>query len=292
MLKRQRCLLYMIERAGRPVTHFELTKWSFLLAHEMPSGGGAAFYQFLPYQRGPFSFCLYREAGVLVRNGYLLDHGKSWRLVEDVPRPTDDLPTLVRADAARVVERFGGQAQDELMDYVYGHFPWFTVNSNARKLDSRPVGTAAICTAGYEGWQVDGFLNMLMRAGIQRLLDVRNNPVARRYGFHKSTLGRLCGKVGIEYLHFPELGIPSDLRRELTGPADYGALLAQYETGTLGRETGAVGKVAQLTREKPSVLMCMEADPQRCHRSRLAKVVQGMTALPVHHLGADDESRV
>lgn len=166
MLKRQRCLLYMIERAGRPVTHFELTKWSFLLAHEMPSGGGAAFYQFLPYQRGPFSFCLYREAGVLVRNGYLLDHGKSWRLVEDVPRPTDDLPTLVRADAARVVERFGGQAQDELMDYVYGHFPWFTVNSNARKLDSRPVGTAAICTAGYEGWQVDGFLNMLMCAGI------------------------------------------------------------------------------------------------------------------------------
>ena len=58
MLNRQKCVLYLIERARRPVTHLELTAWAFLLAHEMPSGGGSAFYDFLPYQYGPFSFTL------------------------------------------------------------------------------------------------------------------------------------------------------------------------------------------------------------------------------------------
>jgi hypothetical protein len=71
MLNRQKCLLLMAERAGRPVTHLELTKWAFLLAQESLSGGGPAFYDFLPYKYGPFSFTLFHEADHLVRNGYL-----------------------------------------------------------------------------------------------------------------------------------------------------------------------------------------------------------------------------
>ena len=285
MLNRQKCLLFMIERAGRPVTRFELTKWAFLVAHEMPSGGGAAFYQFLPYQFGPFSFCLYREAHALVRDGYLIENENSWCLAEDVPRPTADLPKRVRDDAARVVARFADKRPSTLTDYVYDGFPWFTANSNIRRLCARPAAPAAVHTVGYEGWQVDGFLNMLMRAGIQRLIDVRNNPVARRYGFHKSTLGRLCGNVEIEYVHFPQLGICPEFRRNLEGAADYEALFARYEGGTLPREAEAVNRVAELMTGKPTALMCVEADPQRCHRSRLAKAVARVAALPVLHLG-------
>lgn len=292
MLNRQKCLLHMVELAGRPVTHFELTKWAFLLAHEMPSRGGAAFYQFLPYQFGPFSFCLYQEAGALVHNGYLVEGEDSWRLVEEVPRPTAGLPQAVREDAARAVRQFGDRARDALMGYVYERFPWFTVNSTVRRLDKRPVASAAVYTVGYEGWQVDGFLNMLMRAGIQRVIDVRNNPVARRYGFHKSTLGRLCGKVEIEYAHFPQLGVRSELRRNLEGPADYGALFTRYEDETLPREKDPVKRVAELVSKKASVLMCMEADPQRCHRSRLAKAVASVADLPVRHLGGEDATGV
>jgi len=289
MLNRQKCLLYMIEQAGRPVTRLELTKWAFLLAHEMPSGGGTAFYQFLPYRHGPFSFCLYREADTLVRNGYAVDDGKSWSLVKDVPRPTDSLSRRVRADAARVVERFGARRPDALVDYVYREFPWFTVNSVVRKLGVRPVGPRAVYTAGYQGWHVDGFLNMLMRAGVQRIVDVRSNPVARRYGFHKSTLRRLCGKVQVDYLHCPQLGIRSEWRRDLAGAADYEALLTRYEAETLRREAPAVEEVAALVAGRPTVLMCMEADPQCCHRTRLAARVAQATDLPVRDLGGDDE---
>jgi len=292
MLNRQKSLLYMMEQAGRPVTHLEMTKWAFLLAHETPSRGGAAFYQFLPYHRGPFSFCLYREMDGLVRDGYLVDDGKAWRIVHDVDRPTRDLPRPVRDDAARVVQRFRDKDSAALTDYVYRRFPWYTVNSVVRKLQPRPVASTAVFTVGYEGRLVDGFLNFLLRAGIQHVIDVRSNPVARRYGFHKCTLDRLCGKVQIKYSHFPQLGIPSDLRHGLETTSQYEALFSRYEADILPREGKVLAKVAALMTERPSVLMCMEADPSRCHRSRLASAVAGDTGLSVHHLGDRDETGV
>jgi len=285
MLNRQKLILEMIERAGRPVGHLELTKWSFLLAHETPSLGGASFYQFLPYQLGPFSFCLYREIGALVHDGYLANEGKAWRIVEDVKRPAGGLPPSVQEDAVGVVKRFQDMPSNALLAYVYQRFPWFTVNSVKRRLQTRPVAAPAVYTVGYEGWLVDGFLDMLMRSGIQRVLDVRNNPVARRYGFHKGTLSRLCDNVCIEYQHFPQLGVPREWRQGLETSADYEALFARYEEVVLGRETAAVDKVAAMMTEKPTVLMCMEADAAQCHRSRLAAAVARKIDLLVRDLG-------
>ena len=292
MLNRQKSLLFMLERAGRPVSHLELTKWAFLLAQEMPSRGGASFYQFLPYLYGPFSFCLYQEVGALVRDGYLVDENNLWRVVADVPRPTATMPGDVRADAARVVDRFKDATKDTLIEYVYGRFPWFTVNSALKQLRERPVAEIQVYTVGYEGWLADGFLDVLLRAGIQRLIDVRSNPVARRYGFHKSTLARLCGNVEIEYRHVPQLGIPSEQRQGLNTTSDYEALFARYETETLPRERRAVAEVAALMTERPSALMCMEANPAQCHRSILAKALASNLDLPVQHLGMRNATRI
>lgn len=289
MLNRQKSLLYMIEKADRPVQHLELTKWSFLLGHEMASRGGTSFYRFVPYRLGPFSFCLYQEVSALVRDGYLADtmanEREVWRIVEDIARPTGDLAQAVRADIARVVERFKDTPADRLLNYVYQRFPWFTVNSIKQKLQARPVAAPGVFTVGYEGQQIDGLLNLLMRAGIQKVLDVRRNPVSRRYGFHGKTLNRLCGVLQIEYVHLPELGIPSVLRQNLSSLADYEALFVHYERDTLKRETAALDKAAALMLEKPSVLLCMEADPSRCHRSRLAEVISQRTGLPIRDLG-------
>ena len=145
---------------------------------------------------------------------------------------------------------------------------------------------------GYEGLLVDGFLDLLIRKGIRRVLDVRRNPVARRYGFHKSTLKRLCGYVQVAYEHFPELGIPSRLRRDLRSPEDYEAIFGQYERDTLRTEGAALGRVATLIVDKPSVLMCMEADPSRCHRTRLAKTMSLKIGLPVLDLWDQNEAGV
>jgi len=292
MLNRQKSLVYMIEQAGRPVTRLEMTKWAFLLVHETPSRGGSAFYQFFPYHLGPFSFCLYREIDGLVKQGYLIDEGKAWRVVEDMELPTGGLLRSVRQDAERVVQRFRDKDSEFLVDYIYRRFPWYTMNSQARKLQRRPVASHAVFTVGYEGRLVDGFLDLLLRCGIQHIIDVRSNPVARRYGFHKSTLDRLCGKVQIGYSHFPQLGIPSGLRHGLETPGQYEALFQQYEADVLPREERAVAKVASLMKERPSALMCMEADPSKCHRTRLARAIARETGLSIHDLGENDEAGV
>ena len=288
MLNRQKCILFMIDRAGRPVTHLEITKWAFLTALEMPSGGGSSFYDFLPYQYGPFSFAMFRELDGLVRKGYIREaewSGRAaWELVGDMRSETANLAKDVQGDAARVVERFIGKSDDELIDYVYDRFPWYTANSKIRRLASRPVADTAVYTVGYEGCSIDGFLNVLMRQGIQRIVDVRRNPVARRYGFHKSSLNRLCGNLSIDYVHFPEVGIPSELRRELDSPSAYAKLFDQYQRELLPKVQDAVQAIAGLIVEKSTTLMCMEADPDMCHRTRLAGSVSAITHLPICHI--------
>jgi len=278
----------MIEKASRPVDHLTLVKWAFLLSREMPSVGGPSFYDFVPYHYGPFSFALFREADNLVRNGYLreikVDGRDFWELVPDAPANTQSLSRDVRRDASRVVERFPDKPSDNLLDYVYKQFPQYTVNSKLRQLKQRCVAEIALYTIGYEGCSIDRLLDMLIRKGIQRVIDVRHNPVARRYGFHKSTLERLCGKVSIGYVHVPEVGIPSELRKDLGGPMAYVQLFERYEQELLPKAQKSVRRITRLMKEKASVLMCMEADPDMCHRTCVAKAVSSITHLPIHHL--------
>lgn len=285
MLNRQRVILHMLENAGRPVSRMELTKWSFILRHETTTGGGKAFYRFVPYHYGPFSFCLYQEAAGLVRKGLLREPDeRTWELNAEVRSSTATLTSAIRNDIVGTVHQFGRRRLQDVTQYVYRCYPWFTVNSKRGRRHSRPVAPLAVYTAGYEGQSVDGFLNMVLRRGIQRIMDVRHNPVARRYGFHKNTLDRLCRLLDIQYVHVPELGIPPERRESVRTCADYDALFRRYEGEIAGIKTRAIARVVALMMAKPSVLMCMEADPNRCHRSRLAKIVANKANLPVRHL--------
>ncbi len=284
MLNRQRVLVHLLQQAGRPVSKIDLMKWCFLLRNEMPSQGGSAFYHFLPYHFGPFSFCLYREIDQLVCDGIVESSGERFWHVCGEAATAERLSDSVKQDISRILRRFNEKSTSQLMNYVYQQYPWFTVNSKRKQHATRPVASLAVYTAGYEGQQVDAFLNMLLLKGIQRLLDVRNNPVSRRYGFHKTTLGRLCESLDIEYLHRPELGIPPVLRQTLKTQADYESLFRRYETEVLTDEMAAVEEVSRLVQTKPTVLVCMESDPHKCHRTCLARAVSEKSRLPVQHL--------
>lgn len=289
MLNRQKAILYILEKAGRAVHRMELTKWCFLLSREMPSKGGPSFYQFVPYHYGPFSFCLYREADTMVAEQFLKEpDAKTWTLGDHSPAPTRNLSRGIVKDISTLVERFKSKSPQELIEYIYTRYPFFTVNSRRGKRMMRPVAPIAVYTAGYERLLIDGFLNMLVQYGITCLIDVRNNPVARRYGFHKTTLARLCRSLDIHYVHVPELGIHSQYRRNLKTLADYQAIFRQYTATTLNVELNAIDKVTKLIRERPSLLVCMEADPVYCHRTWLAKHIADKTSLPVKHLDSSE----
>ncbi|MCK9459342.1 MAG: DUF488 domain-containing protein [Proteobacteria bacterium] len=285
MLSRQRVLLYLLETAGGRVDHLHATKLAFSLKHDTASRGGDAFYDFLPYKFGPFSFALYQEAGKLGQAGLLTDEGKRWKISDEGKKQIGDLPSDVKRDADEVVTKLGRLSSDALLRTVYARHPWFTILSEVTRKERRPVAEPAVYTAGYEGLSVDAFLDRLLRRGIERVIDVRNNPVARRYGFHRRTLQSLCDKLGVEYRHFPELGIRSEDRQTLETSEDYDVLFKAYEHRIARYDSASVREVALLMREKPSVLLCMEADPARCHRTRLARAVESLISLPVSDLG-------
>ena len=285
MLNRQKAVLFMLQAAGRPVSHMELVKWCFLVSHETPSRGGSSFYEFLPCQMGPFSFCLYREADKLVQKGLLREaDALTWEVTANTEAAVTRLPVGVRDDLLTVVGRFKHASIESLLNYVYRKFPWFTINSKREQRQSCPVAAPAIYTAGYEGQHVDGFLNGLLRAGLKRVIDVRHNPVSRQYGFHKSTLTRLCGRVGLDYDHMPFLGIPSGLRKSEQF-ATRGELLRHYEEEILPSRGSAIAELAEVITGAATALVCMEAAPADCHRSRLADALAEATGLPVCHLG-------
>ena len=285
MLTRQKILLLMLKHAGRPVGRVELMKWCFLLRRDSKTEGGSSFYDFVPYKLGPFSFAMYQEIERLESMSYILSHGEqAWKLNPELSGAAVGVSSAVEREVRAVVNDFGRLTNDELLDYVYQRHPAFTVNSERQKLAPRPKAEVAVYTAGYEGLSIDGFLNLLVSSGIERLIDVRSNPTARRYGFHKSTLSRLLNRLEIEYRHFAELGIPSEVRQLFPADGDRRMMFDEYEVATLSREGIAVRDVAMLVSERPSVLVCMEAEPSRCHRSRLANPVSELTKLPIIHL--------
>lgn len=44
-------------------------------------------------------------------------------------------------------------------------------------------------TIGYNGMDIDRFIAILRKAGIQHLVDIRKRPLSRKKGFSKTKLG-------------------------------------------------------------------------------------------------------
>ena len=287
MLYRQRVVLYLIHLVGGQVSRLQLVKLCFLLGQEAKSFEGSSFYNFLPYRYGPYSFSLYHEIDSLVRNGYIVEADKNnWRLLNYNDGIHEGLPREMRIEAEDLAKKYGALEVSKLVEMVYRKHPWFTINSEDAKSRKakRPISAAAIYTIGYEGISIDNFLNRIMECGISRIVDVRRNPVARRYGFHRSTLSRLSKRIDVEYVHHPEFGIASEKRKNLNGPADYQALFRDYEKSTLDQMPKDVEMLGKLFSESPSALLCMEANPESCHRNRLAKKLSQVSGLEVVHL--------
>lgn len=285
LFSRHRALLAIMDEAGDYAEPSMLIHLAFLLRQEARTAGGSAFFQFLPYKTGPHSFVLDQEARKLASAG-LLDQQNdgSWALTRTGKQAACDLDVSVRADIRELVRRAANRSVDWLRHYVFDHYPWFTLNARSGGQIDRPVADIAVYTAGYEGLHVDGFLNGLLRVGIHRLVDVRNNPVARRFGFHGSTLNRLCQSVGIEYVHMPDLGIPSSMRANINAEGARERLLADYATKTLPERTQNIRHLTSLVRQQPTVLVCVEADPSCCHRASLAEMISDEARLTCKHL--------
>jgi uncharacterized protein (DUF488 family) len=287
-------ILGILLESKHPVSKIRLMKLLFLLHRETPLGKSTTFYEFLPYKYGPYSFSVSRDLDKWMSEGMIVGEVldvATGRKSAAADSYRDMVPLALRQELRGLVTKHQFQSDDQLINDVYARYPRYTVLSE--RIQPRPKRTfakPAIYTIGYEGHSIDGFFRTLIEERMARLIDVRRVPLSRKPGFSKKMLALRCSKIGVEYVHFPEVGIASDQRQNLSDFASYQRLLDRYEK-TLPKKESVIAQIALLSQEKPSALMCFEADVRCCHRSRLASCLTVITGLPLRHLkiAADGE---
>lgn len=279
LYKRQKLLLDLVHAAGGELTATDLQKLLFLYSRyceEDPS------FQFVPHRFGCFSFQSSADRMTLQQKGLIYESAEShWKLT---PKARPFLDRKRKAALEYFLTRTVPERGNDLVRRTYRLYPYFATRSEIlerilpdqgeRKAihGARPAVTGqALFTIGYEGDSVDGYLDRLIRNGVNLLCDVRRNPLSRKTGFSKGQLESYCGKVGIEYRHLPELGIPGHRRRELNTMADYQVLFAEYRSEDLPQARPTIDELGTLLRDfKRIALTCFEKEHQCCHRHCVA----------------------
>lgn len=295
LFERQRVFLTLLDALGGQVGPTDFQKLLFLYTRkqETPS------YEFVPYKFGCFSFSSYADKRRLVERGLLENDADQWKLTSE-GRTTIRKRSVDPIVAARFSKDHSTLRGNDLVAEVYRRYPYYAIRSEIldkvlrSKVDKERVAEerlakarAGLLTIGYEGKCLETYLNQLLRAGATVLCDVRRNPLSRKYGFSKKSLSGACESLGIRYEHIPELGIPSEDRRELKTQADYDALFADYERESLPLQTEALATIRSWIKAGESVaLTCFELHPHQCHRHCVAEALEiaGGKRLKAKHL--------
>jgi hypothetical protein len=295
LFDRQKRLLALVNALGGKVGGQDYQKLLLLYCHEVEEEPS---YEFVPYKFGGFSFTSYGDKRRLIEKGFLVDEDRSWKLT-----PTGKMLSvteLLRNQMNQFAKRYRGLRGDALVAATYTRYPYYAIRSEItdrvltgdattmNAIDAaRPTATQrGLCTIGYEGQSLEGYLNLLIWDSVTLLCDVRRNPLSRKYGFSKSTLSKSCEGVGIRYEHLPELGIASEDRRELKTQADYDALFEAYRRDHLPKQNNALNKIKNwIDKGERVALTCYERVPERCHRHCVAAALNhqfGKAFTPQH----------
>ena len=153
-------------------------------------------------------------------------------------------------------------------------------------------------TIGVYDWTFEKWLGALRGAEATQVLDLRQRRGVRgtRYAWANSTrLQAALAEAGIEYRHRKELAPTTELR-ELQYREDdrLGVrkrsrveLAAEYRQRYLREILSRVSLrpiVEAMPVDGAAALMCVEADPEACHRSLVAERLEAEFGLTVEHL--------
>jgi uncharacterized protein (DUF488 family) len=130
-----------------------------------------------------------------------------------------------------------------------------------------------LCTIGFTGKTAEEFFALLRDAGVQSVIDVRQNRTGQLSAFAKHPdlefFLRQIGKIG--YRHEPLLAPTPELRRSYQEDKDWAA----YEEGLLKllKQRG-VPKSLDVSNWPANVaLLCTEPGPEKCHRRLVADLL-------------------
>jgi len=138
-------------------------------------------------------------------------------------------------------------------------------------------------TIGHSNHLLTDFLNLLLKYGIDCIVDVRSIP-ASKYSpqFNKETLQGFLRSYNMDYQFFGyELGARRNDSFNELGYVDFELTVqtALFQEG--------VHKLTPLLEKKNIALMCSEADPLECHRFSLVGRYYHEEGLDVNHILKD-----
>ena len=156
----------------------------------------------------------------------------------------------------------------------------------------------AVATIGVYGFDQAGFLAALARARVTVLLDVRQRRGVRGREYAWANSARLqaaLADAGIEYRHHKELAPTTELRqlqyaedeRRGVGKRSRVELATEYRERYTHEILDPVDLgpiVASLPVDGAAALMCVERDPEACHRSLIAERMAAEHGVSVRHL--------
>ncbi len=130
-------------------------------------------------------------------------------------------------------------------------------------------------TIGYQETPPKAVLDELENAGVKLLVDVRAVAASRRPGFSKNQLAAGLKERGIGYLHFRDLGTPTEGRLAARA-GDMKALQRIYakhlKTPQAKQEMSELA--ALVDKAGPVCILCYERDHSVCHRKYIAEIIE------------------
>jgi uncharacterized protein (DUF488 family) len=156
----------------------------------------------------------------------------------------------------------------------------------------------AAATIGVYGFSSERFLAALRNANVRQLLDVRQRRGVRGSEYAWANAARLQAALaenGIEYRHHKELAPTTELRqlqyredaRLGVGKRSRDELAPEYRRRYIKEILDRVD-LAPVVEQMPdggvSTLLCVERDPEACHRSLIAGRLSEQYGVPVTHL--------
>ncbi len=163
---------------------------------------------------------------------------------------------------------------------------------------ARSERTRDVATIGIYGFDLDSFLATLTGAGVVSVFDVRQRRGVRgpKYAWANSLrLQAALAGAGFAYQHHPELAPTTELRhlqyaedaRQGVGKRSRVTLAPEYATRYVHEILDHVDLapvVAAMPPTGATALLCVEADPEACHRSLVAARLADRYGARVQHL--------
>ncbi|MCE5194039.1 MAG: DUF488 domain-containing protein [Nitrospiraceae bacterium] len=136
------------------------------------------------------------------------------------------------------------------------------------------IEPVSLLTVGYEGRNISEFIDNLLNKKVRTLIDVREIPASRKFGFSKNQLLGHLEEVGIKYIHIKDLGSPKTLREKLRENNDFDSFFKKY-SAYIQTRLDIVKKIYEdIIMHEKSCIMCFERNPSQCHRKIVAEKVK------------------